>query len=118
MFRKKGDKGASPLTERLQRIANTPALDDEAYQSVAPPPRPERPQRETTFRQATVQLLGGERLDVVVKNLSETGARIEFFRKVILSEYVVLNEPVLRLRTRARVVWQQDGAAGLHFVPG
>lgn len=117
MFKKKDGKGPSPLTERMQRIASAPALDDEAYTS-ATSTKPERAHRQTTFRQATIQLMGGERIDVVVKNLSDSGARIEFFRKVTLTEYLILTEPSQRLRTRARVVWQQEGSAGLHFLPG
>lgn len=119
MFKKSNPKAPTPLSERLQRIASTPALEDDAYKSHnSLPTLPHRSPRQTTFKQATIQLIGGERLDVVVKNLSDTGVRIEFFRKVTLTEYVILNEPTHNLRTRARVVWQQDGVAGLHFVPG
>lgn len=116
MFKKPGDgKPANPLNERLQRIAGKPALEDTAYQSSRP--KPTRPERQATFKQATVRLQGGERLDVVVKNLSETGARIEFFRKVTLTDQVLISEPTLRLKRVAQVVWQKDGTAGLHFLP-
>lgn len=115
MVKKPNDsKNDNPLAARLQRIASRPALQDDAY--ISETPKPKRSERQTTFKQATVQLQGGERVDVVVKNLSATGARIEFFRKVMLTEMVLLSEPTLRLKVRAHVVWQADGAAGLHFV--
>lgn len=63
-------------------------------------------------------LADGEKLSVAIKNLSESGARVEYFIRRELPELVVLIEPTLRIRHRARVVWQRDGAAGLAFEIG
>jgi hypothetical protein len=116
MFKKPDSKPANPLNERLQRIAGKPALDDTAYQG-AQPKKTARSFRDATFKQATIRLQGGERMDVVVKNLSATGARIEFFRKVTLTDQVLISEPSTRLKRLAKVVWQKEGSAGLHFLP-
>ena len=53
---------------------------------------------------------------MVVKNVSETGARIEFLRDITLPDRVLLSEPTLRLRLWAYVAWQERGKAGLEFV--
>lgn len=116
MFKKPDSKPANPLSERLQRIAGKPALDDNEYRGDQPK-KVARSSRDSTFKQATVRLLGGERVDVVVKNLSATGARIEFFRKVTLTDQVLISEPSTRLKRTAQVVWQKEGSAGLHFLP-
>lgn len=117
MFKKPGDKKADPLADRMRKIAAQPALDDVAYQHDHSRDKA-RSTRAPTYKQATITLTGGERMDVVVKNMSNTGARIEYFRKVELTEHVLLSEPTMRIRTWAKVVWQKDGAAGLHFVAG
>lgn len=57
----------------------------------------------------------GERLSVAIKNLSGSGARVEYFIRRELPPVVVLIEPSLRIRRRAKVVWQRDGVAGLAF---
>ena len=85
----------------------------------APPPpsrRKERAERDKVFRQATLVLSDGHRFAVVVKDVSATGARVEFFQHVTLPPEVQFLEATLRLRKRARVVWQQDGVAGLAFL--
>src|SRR5262249_28459390 len=105
MFKKPGDKKPDPLADRMRKISAQPALEDGAYQSDHSRDKG-RATRASTFKQATIQMLGGERMDVVVKTLSDTGARIEYFRKVELTEHVLLTEPTMRVRTWARVVWQ------------
>ncbi len=55
-------------------------------------------------------------MDVVVKNVSATGARVEFLRDIQLTDRVMLSEPTLRIKTWTYVVWQTRGAAGLQFV--
>ena len=75
-----------------------------------------RAERKQTFKSATVTTLGGERVDVVVKNVSATGARVEFLRDIQLTDRVMLSEPTVRIKTWAYVVWQTRGAAGLQFV--
>jgi len=51
-----------------------------------------------------------------VKNISDTGARIEYMREVPLGDHVLLSEPTLRIKTWAEVMWETRGAAGLRFV--
>ncbi len=72
--------------------------------------------RQALFRQGMLILGNGERLTVAVKNVSATGARVEFFTRRDLPEFLTLVEPTLRIRSQARVVWQRDGAAGLEFI--
>jgi len=76
----------------------------------------ERAVRQVIFRQGVLILGNGERLAVAVKNVSATGAGVEFFTRRDLPEFVTLVEPTLRIKSRARVVWQRDGAAGLTFI--
>lgn len=115
---KKPDKKPDPLADRMRKISAQPALEDDAYKPDRTLQNRNRAPRQLTFKQGTITMQGGERMDVVVKNLSDTGARIEYFRKVHLTEMVVLSEPTMRIKTRARVMWQTDGAAGLQFVAG
>jgi len=113
MFKKTDHKATDPLADRMRKIAAVP-VEETNYSSVATGEK--RAVRKPTFKSATLTLLGGERLDVVVKNISDTGARIEFVRDVHLTDRVMLSEPTLRLRTWAYVIWQTRGAAGLQFV--
>jgi hypothetical protein len=68
------------------------------------------------FRNGALAYGSGHRMAVVIKDLSDTGARVEFFQKVTLPIMVTLTEPTLRLRRLAHVVWQIDGVAGLAFI--
>lgn len=114
MFKKNANnKPADPLSDRMRKIAAVPA-EEVNYSSVHTGEK--RAERKSTFKSATVTMLGGERIDVVVKNVSTTGARIEFLRDVALTDRIMLSEPTLRIRTWAYVVWQTRGAAGLQFV--
>lgn len=114
MFKKPDtNKAADPLADRMRKIAAVPA-EDVTYSSVQTGQK--RPERKPTFKSATVTTLGGERIDVVVKNISSTGARVEFLRDVSLTDRVIISEPTLRIKTWAYVVWQTRGAAGLQFV--
>lgn len=116
MFKKPGNgKEGDPLANRMKAIAARPALADTDYVSSAPK-ADDRAKRESTFKQATLMLATGERVDVVVKNISATGAKVQFFKHVTLSPQVQMAEPTLRLRKWAKVIWQKDGEAGLQFV--
>jgi hypothetical protein len=68
------------------------------------------------FRQGALILADGEKHPVAVKDISATGARIEYFVRRELPAFVTLVEPTLRIKSRARVVWQREGVAGLAFV--
>jgi len=112
MFKKTPDK-PDPLAQRMRKIADVP-VEEVTYSSVTPDEK--RSDRRPTFKAATLALITGERIDVVVKNVSDEGARIEFMREIPLPDRVLLSEPTLRLKTWAYVIWQTRGAAGLQFV--
>jgi hypothetical protein len=117
MFGKKGNgKDEDPLANRMRKISGASALPQEevTYSSVQQTNK--RAERTATFKQGTIQTRGGERVPVVVKNVSSTGVRIEFFRDVQLGDHVLITEPTLQIRTWAEVMWQGRGAAGLKFV--
>lgn len=114
MFGKaKTTQAADRLSERMRK-----AIERET----APPPvshawtrQIERAVREAVFRQGALILTDGEKFPVALKNISATGARVEFFTHRELPEFVILIEPTLRIKCRARTVWQRDGVAGLAF---
>jgi hypothetical protein len=56
------------------------------------------------FRSAVLLFASGERLEVVVKNMSRTGARVEFYLRTELPREVTLIEASMNLRKAARVV--------------
>ena len=119
MFKKTLDK-PDPLAQRLRKIVDVP-VQEATYPSVTPgdkrvTPADNRSNRKLTFRTASLALITGEQIEVVVKNVSDTGARIDFIRDVRLPDRVLLTEPTLRLKTWAYVIWQTRGAAGLQFV--
>jgi uncharacterized protein YijF (DUF1287 family) len=117
MFKKPGkNEGGDPLANRLKAIASKPALADSEYTDVADPKKDDRAKRQLTFKQGTLMMSAGERVDVVIKNISATGAKIQFFKHVILTQKVIMAEPTLRLRKWAEVVWQKEGEAGLRFL--
>jgi hypothetical protein len=115
MFKKPGNK-VDPLGDRMRKIAGSPigAPEEITYSSVQQTNK--RADRHQTFKQGTLTTRGGERIPVVVKNVSSTGVRVEFFKDVQLGDHVLLIEPTLQIRTWAEVIWQGRGAAGLKFV--
>jgi hypothetical protein len=116
MFGKKGNgKDEDPLANRMRRISGASAgpVEEVTYSSMQ---QNKRAERTATFKQGTITTRGGERVPVVVKNISSTGVRIEYFRDVQLGDHVLITEPTLQIRTWAEVMWQGRGAAGLKFV--
>lgn len=113
-----GKRSPLPATGRLsERMRQAVARE------TAPPPgtlplrrQIERAVREAIFRQGALLLAGGEKLTVALKDISVAGARVEYFARRELPEVVILVEPTLRIKSRARVVWQRDGVAGLQFI--
>lgn len=59
---------------------------------------------------------GGARQNVAMKDVSATGARIEFHTRGMLPDQIIIIEPMMKLHKRARVVWQDEGIAGLEFL--
>lgn len=116
MFGKsKQDRINSELSKRLRQVVE---------RDTAPPPQTyawtrkvERAVRQAIFRQGALILADGEKLPVALKNISATGARIEYFVRRDLPERVILVEATLRIKAHARVAWQRDGVAGLAFLP-
>lgn len=106
------------LTSRIRAVTAAPSAAGPSSPSpYYPPPREQaRNPREPLFRNATLQIDERERLAVVIKNISATGARVEYFTKLELPPVVVLLESTMKLRQRARVIWQRDGVAGLEFI--
>jgi hypothetical protein len=114
MFKKGKNEPYDPLADRMRKISNVP-VEEQTYSSVQE--QAGRAVREPTFKQGTITTRGGERIPVVLKNVSKTGVRIEFFRDVTLGDHVLITEPTLRLNIWAEVMWQSRGAAGLKFIP-
>jgi uncharacterized small protein (DUF1192 family) len=54
-------------------------------------------------------------MDCVIRDLSESGARIALSDAVALPEVIELDIPQRELRRRARVVWRRNDEAGLCF---
>jgi hypothetical protein len=111
---KSGAGGENRLSERMRKAV---------ARETAPPPAAlplsrhfERALRQAVFRQGALILADGEKLPVALKNISASGARVEYFTRRELPDVVILVEPTLRIKSRARVVWQRQGVAGLAFV--
>ena len=102
---------SATLSQRMQRIAATPAF---APERVAVQTFGKRAIRADAWRPATIRFQTGERIDVVVKNISDTGARIEFVRSTYLPDRVRLTAQ--GTSRWAYVIWQTWGVAGLQFV--
>src|SRR5262249_17842574 len=76
----------------------------------------QRRERTTRFKRAFLVLETGDRVDVVVKNLSDKGARIDFYGAGPSSSgRGLLIEPSLGLQRWARIVWKDRNSAGLSF---
>lgn len=113
MFKKPDSGKPDPLAQRMRKIAAV-TQEEVVYSTVKPGEK--RAERKPTFKAASLAFITGDRVEVVVKNVSDTGARVEFMRDMQLPDRVLLSEPTLRLKTWAYVVWQTRGAAGLQFV--
>jgi hypothetical protein len=93
------------LKDRIGKIASAPTMLTRMVSRTA---------REKTFRTGAIVLEDGERVPVIIKDISERGARIEFVQHIELPASVTLIEPTMK-RRQATVAWQRDGVAGLHF---
>jgi hypothetical protein len=114
MTKKPMSAGLDRLNDRLKAITTRAAPNPDAYESVSSSHR--RPVREPTYKPAVLVVGGGERLPVVIKNLSQTGAKVEFFQNRELSGRVRLVEQSVNLDALGDVAWQRDGMVGLTFV--
>ena len=82
----------------------------------ADPAAAKREVRKPSFRPGTVAFMTGERMSVMVTDVSEKGARVRFVRRGLLPERVQLIEPLQGINTWGYVAWQNAGEAGLRFV--
>ena len=73
--------------------------------------------RRPVFQEAVLVLEDYHKLRAVITDVSSRGARVQYFTKIDLPFRVRMHAPVLKLNCWARVVWQQEGAAGLEFLP-
>lgn len=104
------------LARRISKIVERgPASDGKSETVRSQRADPRAAERDPAYRQALLVFGMGEKLPVVIKNVSDTGAMIEFFAQVPLTENVTLRDATLGTR-KARVIWQLPGEAGLRFV--
>jgi len=106
------------LSKLISSLFSRPAQPEaaaEEFEVVEAPRLMERAFRRPFFRHGALVFKDGQRLNIAVKDLSEGGARVEFYMRTTLPENVMLCEPTLRLRCHAKVVWQTENAAGLSF---
>ena len=110
MFRKSKQPATIPA-RRVQAIAEMSAPTDygDAVTSEG------RAARTTVYKHAMLMLPHGGKLPVVIKNMSSTGLRVEFFQNTPLGDRVLVTEPSVPLRFWADVVWEADGAGGLRL---
>ncbi|HVY90381.1 MAG TPA: hypothetical protein VG942_16060 [Hyphomonadaceae bacterium] len=109
-------KPATPpavAADRLAAVVSKPAPTEYAGEGDRNARRP----RATVFKQAVAILPHGEKVPVVIKNLSVSGLRVEFFQNRTLGGRVMIEEPSLPIQKWADVVWEGDGAGGLKFDP-
>ncbi len=71
--------------------------------------------RKTTFRFGRVTCTNREEYTCILRDLSETGAKLVFEGEVALSPQVTLRIEQTGEYKRARVVWQKEREAGLAF---
>jgi hypothetical protein len=109
----KGSKTAPKVS--LDRVTAILARDPPATY-VSTGGNGQRARRSPVYKQGVAVLSHGEKLPVVIKNLSATGCRIEYFQAAHLEGRILILEPSVPLRQWGDVVWQGDGASGIAFV--
>ena len=89
-------------------------------QATSPPPRPQNPRsspRNPVFWQARVVCQEqGVTIECRLRNLSETGARLEIDGAVPLPATFDIVAPAKGKTWRARSVWRQGGETGVAFI--
>jgi hypothetical protein len=115
MFGKRPPGGKDLLGRRVRALGARSDASDGAASNQPPARAKARAKRDAMFKNATLTLPDGARIVVVIKDITATGARVEFFARTELPDKVLLSEPSLKLKRPAHVVWQDGGAAGLQF---
>lgn len=106
-----GKSGA--LSDRVRKISEAaPVVPSELTNAGAN----NREVRKPSFRPGTLTFMHGEKLSVMVTNISATGARVQFVRGTNLPERVLVTEPLSGLHKLGYVVWQSTNVAGIAFV--
>lgn len=111
MLGKKVHTNPGILAARMQKITEAPC-----YQPKPAATSDARAPRKPAYRPGTLTFIGGEKVDVMVTNLSATGARVQHKRGTPLPERVCLKEGHTGKEMWAYVTWQAWGVAGLQFV--
>lgn len=110
MFGTRSKSVSGALAARVRKIAETTRPAPRA------PVAAKRQVRAPSFKPGTLTFVGGERLSVMVTNISDRGARVEYVRGTRIPECVQLIEPMTGTKKWAYVSWQTWGMAGLEFV--
>jgi hypothetical protein len=113
MFGMKAKPNSGALAKRVRQISETQAA---VPAGPADPVANKREPRAPSFKPGKLTFITGERMDVVVTNISPRGARVEFVRNTRIPDCVMLTEPMSGSRKWAYVSWQTWGMAGLEFV--
>ena len=75
-----------------------------------------RSERKEAFKQGVLIFATGERMKVVVKNISAIGARADFSGGLTsIFGCAHLSVPALGLERKVRIVWKDQSSAGLEF---
>ena len=114
MLGRKSTPKASLFSARVKRISE--AAPSFARSAASDPAAAKRALRTPSFRPGTVTFMTGERVSVMVTDLSETGARVRFVRRGLLPERVQLIEPLQGINKWGYVAWQTTSEVGLKFV--
>jgi hypothetical protein len=74
-------------------------------------------ERGAVFQEAILTIEDYYKIRAIITDLGERGARVHYATRRDLPFRVRISAPGLKLKCWARVVWQNDGAAGLEFLP-
>lgn len=100
-----------------QRVASIAAA--KPIVAAAPPPSPGSKRQETrrpVYRHGRLTVAGGVKIDCIVVDISDNGARIELDGAGSLPDFVLLKIVMTGETRRARVVWKRDNSAGLSYL--
>jgi len=105
-------------SERMaQRIASIASAKPVAF--ISPPSKPESKRKEprrAVYRHGRLTIAGGVKIDCIIVDVSEIGARVELDGASSLPEIVLLSTVMTGEKKRARVVWRRENTAGLSFL--
>lgn len=98
----------TPLPIQPQELNLGPAKRLTPYKARAP--------RAKVYKKAELILESGQRLEVIVRDLFEGGARVDFYSgSADLAGRLLLKEPSLAINKWATLIWKSQNSAGLRF---